>query len=74
MKLTSPGHRFAVGEMVTVVGLSGSRWKRLCRLIRRPRVQVVSNVTATTFELTFRRPTWREWRAELWNILFGRLK
>ncbi|WP_421883158.1 hypothetical protein [Methylibium sp.] len=62
------GHRMRVGEIVLFT--TGTRWQRLKNLLRRPRVNYVSEVIDdTTFAFEERRMTWAEWRGELWSLL-----
>jgi hypothetical protein len=57
---TSRGHGMESGDVLTV---RQGRWRALRTLFTRPRIQIVTVVTETTFTVESRRMTWREWRA-----------
>lgn len=54
---------------IVVLSSDGARWQRLARLLLRPRITVVDEVTATTVTLRKRRLTWREWRQAIWSAI-----
>lgn len=56
------GHDLKVGDIVEVQCVDESRLDRFLQLIKRPRINVVDECTATTFSLVERRMTWAEWR------------
>ncbi len=46
------------------------RWRKLWRLLTRPRIQYVSaKPTSTTLKIDERRPTWAEWRKMICRAL-----
>lgn len=62
------GHGMQVGDIICFT--TGARWQRLGKLLRRPRVTVVTKVASLTeMELGERRMTWAEWRKELWALM-----
>lgn len=63
-------HGFKVGDAIVLHRFG--RWHRLRELLRRPRLQYVSAMTATEFTLCERRMTWGEWRRALWGVIAGR--
>lgn len=72
MKVTAgiTGHGFQPGDIVAM-STDGTRWEKLKRLMVRPRVKVVDEITVTTFSLRERRMTWREWRRAVWAAILG---
>lgn len=61
-------HGMQPGDVVVV---HEARWRKLRKLLTRPRVTEASEVTATTFVLRERRMTWREWWRAIQATIFG---
>ena len=55
----------------TFVVTSKPRLKRIVEMLRRPRIQVVTSTTPSSFSWVERRPTWREWRTAISRDLWG---
>jgi hypothetical protein len=66
---TSGPHHHVVGDVIDV-DFGGAWFVRALRLLRRPRLRVVAEVTRTTATVIERRMTWPEWRAA-WARLLG---
>jgi len=62
-------HGLQAGDIIQMQ-TGSSRLQRIKRLLVRPRIDVVTDVTATTASIEERRPTWREW----WLVLRGVFK
>ena len=54
-----------------IVSVHEPRWQKLRKLLTRPRVMVVGEVTGSTFVLCERRMTWWEWWRAMQSAIAG---
>lgn len=66
---TAASHGLQPGSQVSVQ-IEGGKIARLWWLLKRPRITVVKECTATTATLVEARMTWAQWRGAIFTTIF----